>query len=110
MKYTCDVPGLEDNWIEIEDKWTRRETKELDGIQDERYFEVLRAKTISCHLVDDDGNVITKPEGITDDAFDAFDEAILGFLGGVLYHEVRRRRNLGNVSARPSPNGTEAKK
>ena len=101
MRWNCTVDGLTDTWIEIDDRWTRRETEQLDATNDEAYFDLLRAKTLACHVQVSDG-AITDPAGLTLEGLLDADEAVIGFLGRVLVHTVAQRRFLGNASLRLS--------
>ena len=107
VKLTCTVDGLEANSIELRPRWTRADTKRLDGIEDEAYIEFLREKIVKCHIevYGADGGVvetIKSPDDLTDEVFDELDEVLIGWLGGALYTFIGQRRSLGNLSARVS--------
>jgi hypothetical protein len=38
MRFTCEIPGFEANWIEIDERWTRREGKELFSLPEIQAF------------------------------------------------------------------------
>lgn len=112
VKLTCTAEGFEQNSIELWPRWTRNDTKRLDGIEDEAYIEFLREKLAGVHLeiYGNDGKVIDtieSAEELTDEAFDELDEVLIGWLGGALYTFIGNRRTLGNLSARVLRNTKE---
>ena len=109
MRWTCTVEGFSDTWIEVDDRWTRRETESVENTADETYLLLLRAKTTACHIQAGDGYIESAAELTEENLLDA-DEAVWGFLGRVLPYTIAQRRFLGNASLRPSlpSNGTGA--
>lgn len=108
----CDADSFEDNWIELDDRWTLRDHRELDTASGEELMALLRRKTRACHLRMETGDVLTEPAALTEDALLDADSVLIGWLGGVGYHVIGRLRTLGNVSARISSdsNGKTAPK
>ena len=107
MRWECKVPGLEGNWIEVADSWTRNEEKALDEAKgdDVKFFAIWRAKVTACHLVTADGRTLTAPAEVEASVGD-LDIAVLQGMGSVLDFARFERRKLGNASWRLSSNGT----
>lgn len=102
MRIECKEVGFEQNWLEITDRWTRRETASIYTVSGEDYFALLRAKVTACHIVPTVGDPITDPQRITPDDLMDCDEIVFGFIGGALQMVPAERRSIGNLSARPS--------
>lgn len=99
-RYYCTIEGLEDNWVEVSERWTRREAvtyAETRTTEDE--FAWLRRKVVACHLAKE-GAVLTDPAALTPDWFDDADLRLWGFVCGVLGLTLRDLRTLGNMSGR----------
>jgi len=106
MRFTLAVDGLEANWIEFKDFWTRREGKELYELGEaEAFNKFVACKCLACHLEDTAGQVIDEPAKLTYDALDDADARVFGFVVRSLYQSYREQVNLGNASARASSNG-----
>ncbi len=97
----CDIEGLTDNWIEISDRWTQRESVAMMEVANDAFYALLRAKTIAVNI-DAGGTLIATPDQLTGDNLLDADVALIGWLGMVLPLAVARRRTLGNASARLS--------
>ena len=66
MRFTCTIEGLEANWIEFSDVWTRREGEEMYGKDDTALFDkFLRLKCTACHIQQVEGPAITDPTTLT---------------------------------------------
>lgn len=107
VKIVCDVDGYEANYVEFNPRWTRADTKRLDTVDDDDFFDLLRAKLAGCHLeiYDADGDVIDtieSPDEMTEEALDELEEIVVGWLGGTLHTFIGNRRMLGRFSARVS--------
>ena len=103
MRIECDAAGFEHNWLEVEDKWTRREIIALEGFSmsdNARFFDMLKRKVQACHIALEDGGAIEDPANLDYDSLLDADEIIWGWLGQALWIAIGRRRSLGNLSAR----------
>lgn len=109
MRIECKEPGFEANWVEVSERWTRRETIELYKVGGEDYFALLRQKVTACNIIPIAGDPITDPQSITPDNLMDCDEVVHGFLGGSLQAAIAERRAIGNLSARLS-SGTNDEK
>lgn len=107
--FYCSNEGYEDNWIKVENKWTGKESSEVDlATTWGSLIPVLHAKVAECNLIRDDGSVMTDIKELTDDNYTDFSPVLQGFIGGILQQATNRLKSLGNVSARvlsPSKDG-----
>lgn len=100
MKFTCNLPGLEANWVEFSDVWTRREGKELFTLPEKQAFDkYFPLKAIACHLEQVDGEPLTNPQTITYEALDDVDARVFGFVARALFNAYTEQQLLGNASA-----------
>lgn len=105
MRWECNAEGLEGNWLEVSEQWTRAEEKALDAAKtDAEFFAIFRAKVTACRLTTATGQVITDPAAV-EAAVDDMDVALLQGIGFSLRMAVAERRRLGNASWRASSNG-----
>jgi hypothetical protein len=103
MRIECDAEGFEHNWLDVADKWTRREIIALENFSiadNAEFFAMLKRKTKACHIVLDSGDVIDDPECLDYNSLLDADEIIWGWLGQSMWIAIGRRRTLGNLSAR----------
>jgi hypothetical protein len=99
-RYYCNIEGLEANWIEVSERWTRREAVDYGtGRGTDHEFLWLRRKVVACHLVKDEVS-LTDPEALAPEWFDDADLRLWGFVCGVLGQTLRDLRTLGNMSGR----------
>lgn len=101
-KYFLDIEGFEDCFIEVTDKWTVKEMRTLSESEEEAYFELFKAKVVAMFLRDESGTEFTNPKEFKPKDIENFDVSIAGFIGSILPIHVRKRRNLGGLSVRPS--------
>lgn len=101
LRFHPEIEGLTHCWVEIEERWTRREVRELMERDDESTIvKFLRSKVTGCHLERGDGQppVTTTDELITN--IDDLDLRLVDFLGTVLIQAAAILRTLGNLSGR----------
>ncbi|GIV82786.1 MAG: hypothetical protein KatS3mg051_2140 [Anaerolineae bacterium] len=99
-RYYCDIEGLEENWVEVDERWTRREFDQLfEPEYNEQWLDWLHRKVVACHIRAGDV-VLDDPGELTEEALLDADLRLWGFLGGVLIRAAVDLRNLGNVSGR----------
>ena len=103
-RYECGIEGLEANWVDVSDAWTRRESREAMDADEDATLEILRHKLTGCHLETTLGP-IDDPALLTVEALDEMDVRIVRFLGTVLMQAIRHTASLGNLSGRLSSNG-----
>ncbi len=108
MKYFSEIEGYEDCYVDVVDKWTMKELKELTASDEEQYFELFRRKVTSILLRDSDGNELRDITKLDNDFIENLDVIMAGFIGTVLAMHVRQRRSLGGMSVRQSSTTLES--
>lgn len=98
--YQCDIPGLEDNFIELSDFWSRREVRDFYTFKDESYLALLQSKLIACRLSRPGALPLTEPVAFDADMMDALDMRIVYWVATVPVAHVAGLGNLGNALAR----------
>jgi hypothetical protein len=105
MRYQCDIPGFEDNFIELSERWTRGELATVDTLEGEAYFWLLRRKLTAVYLsrVDEIGdsiNPIDTPAGFTREATEAIDFMVWRWVAHAMRKGINTLYSLGEESAR----------
>ena len=100
MRVECDQAGFEQNWLEIDEAWTRREVLALGEADEEELLAILRRKVTACNIERVGGEPVTDPAQLDEDTLLDADEVVWGWLARALYLVIGRRRSLGNLSAR----------
>lgn len=108
-KYYLELEEYKDCFVEVTDKWTMKEVKELTSSTEENYFDIFKKKVESIYIRDVDGNELRDVNMLNEEFLDNVDVAVSGFLGMVLVRHVRDRRSLGGLSVRPSSTTLESK-
>jgi len=79
MKYFSEIEGYEDCFVDVVDKWTMKELKELTESDDEQYFEIFRRKVTSLLLRDADGVELRDITQFNAEFVENLDVAMAGF-------------------------------
>lgn len=107
MKYYSEIEGYEDCYVDVVDKWTMKELKELTASDEQEYFDLFRRKVSAILLRDIDGNELRDITQLNDEFVENLDVIMAGFIGTVLAMHVRQRRSLGGLSVRQSSTTSE---
>jgi hypothetical protein len=102
MKYSCDIEGLEHNYIELSDVWSRKQATEFLTADSDKYLALLKAKIIALSLDCVEGPPVTSAEDLTDDALDDLDMRVFHWLKIIPRGHVQNVLNLGEASGRRS--------
>lgn len=100
MKYQCDIPGLEHNFIELRDDWSRGQVREFWTAKGEEYFALVAKKTTACHLDVPDGEPITSVEQFTLDAIDTIDSRVFQWFMMVPSAHINALGEMGEAARR----------
>lgn len=106
-RYECKVEGFEKNWVEVADKWTMKEVRQLVDSDDVGYFDIFGKKVLDMYIEAEDGTVYRDPKELTEEVLENLDITLVGFLGGVMSMHIERRRQLGKWGASLSKDGSE---
>ncbi|MCR4303216.1 MAG: hypothetical protein NUV63_03165 [Gallionella sp.] len=104
LRYHCSLDGMEENWVEVNPIWTRKEMRELTETQDITVIEAFWArKILACRIETLDGEPVTDPALLTAElAESSLDARLCDFLGYVLMQAAAHLRTLGPLSGRLS--------
>lgn len=105
MRMQCRVEGLEHNYIDVSDVWTRRDLRRLAEADGDEWVDIAREKLVTCHIDVVGGAAIEQPADLTIDALDSMDLRIVGWLGAALPYACSELRQLGFRSAVLSSGG-----
>jgi hypothetical protein len=104
IRVECTTEGLEANWIEVDDVWTRRELQAFITLQGEAYWALWARKVTACHLPLAGGDAIEHPAQVVA-AQDDLDIRLLRWLASAVLLATQTLLNLGEASARLSSDG-----
>lgn len=105
IRVECSTEGLESNWIEVSDVWTRAELRDYTSLKGELFVELWRRKVTAVNLVTAAGEVINDPAAVHD-RLDDFDLRLLGFITAALIEAISYLLVLGELNKRLSSPGT----
>lgn len=100
MRYECDIPGLEDNFIELSDGWTRKEVRSFWEFQGAEYLALVLSKLIACHLTRPGQEHVTQPVALTSDLLDELDIRLVHWVSSVPVKHVSELGSLGEACGR----------
>jgi len=98
---------MEDNWVDVSEKWTRAEFRALTKAEGAEFWRIWNEKVSGCHLETAPKAWCDNPAAIDEDSLDDMDLRLLGFVGAVMVNAGVHLRSLGNARARLSSNGAE---
>lgn len=86
-KYTCDIPGFEDCWFELSERWTRGEIKGyMLGNSDDALVRVAKPKLLGIHM----GDAIASVGDLTVANLDTLDYRLGMWFGRAVTAELER--------------------
>jgi hypothetical protein len=107
VRVVSTIPDFEECYVDVSEKWTRKEREAYLAANDEQTFDMIRNKVEACHLILTDGTFCNVPAEINEDVVNNMDVRLVGFLSGSLNAAYQHLSSLGFRSARPSSVGTE---
>lgn len=103
MRFSCTIDGLEANWIEFSDVWTRNEGVDLLTRNNEEAVNAyLAKKCVACYVEQLDGPAVTDPKQLTWEWLGDIDVRIHRFIIRALFSAYSESVSLGNGSAQLS--------
>ena len=100
MKYFCDIPGLEHNFVEFSDSWSRGQRKALRQLNGDAWLALLGGKITAMYLDCPGGEPMTTLEGVTNETFEAVDMRVWDWFMFVPTAHFLYLDNLGEASGR----------
>lgn len=104
IRVECSTPGLEENWIEVAEVWTRKELSEFLTLRGDPFTALFARKVTACHLVTADGTVITDPAAALA-ARDDFDLRLVRFPTAAVLEATDHLLSLGEANKQLSSAG-----
>lgn len=104
IRVECTTPGLEANWVEVDEVWSRRELQAFVALDGEEYWQLWGRKVVACHVELAAGGVVDDPAAVHL-VLDDVDIRLLRWLPSAVLMATQYLLNLGEGSARLSLNG-----
>jgi len=98
IRVECSTPGLEANWIEVDETWTRKELQAFVSLQGEAYWALWGRKVTACQVLVTDGGVVTDPAAVQE-VLDDLDIRLLRWLSSAVLTATNHLLSLGEASA-----------
>lgn len=101
MRYICDIPGLESDYVELSDAWSRAEVRQFWKFQGEdadAFMALIQRKIVAMHLSLVDAEPLTTADQFTSDNLDLLDYRAFEWLRWVPLTHVRRLGELGEAA------------
>lgn len=100
MRYQCDIPGLEHNFVEFSDSWSRAQRLAVRKATGDEWLTLLAKKITAMHMDCPDQEPLTTLEGVTNEAFQAIDTRVWDWFGWVPAAHFNYLDSLGEGSGR----------
>lgn len=95
MRLQCTIEGFEHCFVELSDRWTRKEMRAFRSAGTEEAMALLKRKITGVYLECADGQHITAPDQMTDERLDEVDSQVYLWIPGALMVGLRELENLG---------------
>jgi len=105
IRVECSTPGLEENWVEVTEVWTRGELREYTSKKGDEFIALWRKKVEACNFVTAQGEAITDPNQVHD-RLDDLDLRLVGFITAALIEATNYLLALGEINRRLSSAGS----
>ena len=107
IRVECSTPGLEANWVEVDEAWTRSELREYTTRNGDPFIALWRQKVTACNFVTAAGETITDPKEVHE-RIDDLDLRLIGFITGAPLEATQYLLTLGEMNRRLSSAGSVA--
>lgn len=104
IRVECATPGLEANWIEVDEVWTRKELQAFVSLQGEAYWALWGRKVTDCYIALHDNGAIDDP-AMMGLLLDELDLRLLRWLSSAVLMATNHLLSLGEASALLSLDG-----
>jgi len=104
LRVECTTPGLEANWIEVDEVWAWKEFHAFTRLSGDEYWRLWGRKVTACHVELVDGGAVTDPTAVQV-ALDGMDMRLVRWLPSAVLTATSHLLNLGEGSARLLSNG-----
>lgn len=100
MRYSCDIPGLEDCFVEFSDQWTRKQAREFYDLKDDAYLDLVSSKVVDSRLACPDADPITGKFRLDAETMDRIDFRLVTWLSTLPNRHVGQLGELSLALAR----------
>lgn len=107
MRYTCDIPGLTDCFVEFSDQWTRKQARDFYDVKDDAYLDLVASKVVDSYLACPDAEPITGKFRLDAETLDKIDFRLVTWLATLPNYHVGQLGELSLASARRQYGSTE---
>ncbi len=104
IRVECTTPGLEENWLDVSDFWTRAELQEYGELSGDPFVDLWRKKVVACHI--ETGDVAINDPAKVHDQIDQLDIRLIKFLTSGPRTVTDYLLSLGEANKRLSLPGT----
>lgn len=99
-RYDCDIPGFDDAFVEMSDRWTRGELRRFWEAKGAEYLTMVGDKITSLYLPTATGEAIDDPEKLTEDNLDDIDIILWQWFSNVPIAHIGTLNSLGETAGR----------
>lgn len=99
MRLQCDIPGLEHNFIEFSDAWSRAERVQFGQFGD-GWLALIASKTVAVHMDRPGKEPLTTLDNVTDEILDEVDWRVYRWFTFTPRAHIEGLDNLGEASRR----------
>ncbi|MFZ1755037.1 MAG: hypothetical protein WBO46_14950 [Caldilineaceae bacterium] len=100
VRFAVDIEGLEEDWVEVSESWTRAEVRGVNEAEEAALLGYLQRKLTACHLTRPGQEPLTDPALLDEERMDELDLRLIDFLGTVLIQAAVHLRSLGPLAGR----------
>lgn len=99
MRYQCDIPGLEQCFVEFSDHWSRKEVRDYFNTKGRAYLDLLEKKMTGAFLICPDNAPIETAFRLDDETLDKLDIRLVHWVASVPFKHVQGLGELGEALA-----------
>ena len=95
MRLQCNIEGFEQCYIELSDRWTRRELRDFFTTRVDDAAGLIQKKITAIYIECADGQPITTADQLTEERLEQVDVQVYNWLPGAIMTGLRELENLG---------------
>lgn len=95
MRLQCNIEGFEQCYIELSDRWTRKELRDFYTTRVDDAAGLIQQKVVAIYIECADGQPITTADMLTEERLEQVDVQVYNWLPGAIMMGLRELENLG---------------
>lgn len=95
MRLQCNIEGFEQCYIELSDRWTRRELRDFYTTRVDDAAGLIQKKITAIYIECADGEHIATADQLTEERLEQVDVQVYTWLPGAIMMGLRELENLG---------------